>query len=997
MTNKTVPITTNDMEKLLAENEQLRHHVRTLQAEHAALQAEHATLQTEHAALQQEKATWQQTQTAETGYRLLAEHTNSFILRYRIAPPPGFEYISPSITRIMGYHPEEYYADPDLHWKTVHPNDYPILKTIEDTNPFQTEPFTLRYITRQGEVVWIELRSSFIFDENDQAVAVESIGRDVTSQQELLEQLHASRAQLQAIFDNAAVGIVISDRAGNYHFVNRHATETIGYSQQEIYQLQLTQLVHPDDLEALFFERQHLFDGSISTYRCERRYLHKDGSIIWVDVAARPLYNQQGEIDTLLAVLVDITDRKTMEENIHQINAELEQRVVQRTADIQQANLELQQANERLAYYAYLVESVSDAIISTDTDLRIKSWNRAAQRLYGWQADEVLGKHVTSILQTIFPEDSAMTWQQEYWSGEVQQRHKDGSLLVVQMSVSALRNPANEYIGIVAIKRDITAQKHAEEQVRFQSYLLSAIGQAVIATTLDGTIIYWNQAAEKLYGWSQEEAIGQTTLSLLTGSSEAIVEQGCEIMQQLNQGEAWSGEFYVTHRDGERFPVLVTDVPFHDKDGNLTGIIGVSTDITERKKAEQDLQRAYVQLQETNDLLQRSRDLLRIIFDTIEDSLVLLDRHGIVLAANQPAARLMERPLEAILQQPWESLCHLPPLHGEQVLQSEQSPAPHRIFPCLWILDTLQGGSQYERCEQFITRDGVVCMLDIKALPVFQQRESDDRPAVIEQMVLHMADITERMQLESLLVENERLATIQQLAQIVAHEVNSPLQVVMNALEIIEGEDQQTSAEFLRVALNEIERIGRIVHQLKDIQKLPDTTKTPVDINRLIEQVLLLLSGKLASNNIRVECLLANNLPLICAKAGDLHQVLLNIIMNASEAMEAKNGGILRVRTAMSGGYFFSAETLNVHKQRFDTPIPSYLMIEIVDTGIGILQSLQEQVFAMAFTTKTQGMGVGLFISRKIIAQHGGEIHLTSQPGSGTTVTIKLPYEGTQV
>ncbi len=565
---------------------------------------------------------------------------------------------------------------------------------------------------------------------------MESIGRDVTNQQLLEEELRSSRAQLQAIFDNAAVGIVISDRAGNYHFINRHATETIGYSQQEIYQLQLSQLVHPDDLEALFLERQQLFDGTISSFRCERRYLHKNGSIIiWVDVAATPLYNQQGEIDTLLAVLMDVTDRKTMEEDIRQINAELEQRVAQRTADIQQARQEVQ----------------------------------------------------------------------------------------------------------------------------------------------------------------------------------------------------------------------------------------------------------------------RSRDLLRIIFDTMEDSLVLLDQHGTVLAANQPAARLLERPLESILQQPWESLCHLPPIPGEQVLQSEQSPAPHRIFPSLWILDTLRGGGQYERCEQFITRDGVVCMLDIKALPVFQQGESDGCPAVIEQMVLHMADITERMQLESLLVENERLATIQQLAQIVAHEVNSPLQVIMNALEMIEGEDQQTSTDFLRAALNEIERIGRIVHQLKDIQKLPDTTKTSVDINQLIEQVLLLLSGNLASNNIRVECLLASNLPLICAKAGDLHQVLLNIIMNANEAMEAKNGGVLRVRTAPSGECFFSAETLSLHNQRFNSRISSHLIIEIADTGIGIPQSLQEEVFAMAFTTKARGTGVGLFLSRKIIAQHGGEIHLVSQPGSGTTVTISLPYEGTLV
>lgn len=138
---------------------------------------------------------------------------------------------------------------------------------------------------------------------------------------------------------------------------------------------------------------------------------------------------------------------------------------------------------------------------------------------------------------------------------------------------------------VIVIVRDITERKQAEEVLRFQAQLLDAAGQAIIATNLEGEIIYWSRYAETLYGWEAAEAIGRNIVDVTP--TDATREQAAEIMAELAKGEYWSGEFLVQRKDGTTFPAIVVDAPINDKAGNLIGIIGVSSDISERKRAEQ--------------------------------------------------------------------------------------------------------------------------------------------------------------------------------------------------------------------------------------------------------------------------------------------------------------------------------------------------------------------------------------------------------------------------
>jgi PAS domain S-box-containing protein len=149
---------------------------------------------------------------------------------------------------------------------------------------------------------------------------------------------------------------------------------------------------------------------------------------------------------------------------------------------------------------------------------------------------------------------------------------------------------------------DITGHKSAEKQIRFQARLLDAVGQAIIATNPQGRIIYWNRAAEELYGWSKEEVMDRPIVEVTP--SQEMLERAEEIMSELRAGRSWSGEFVVQRKDGSTFPVMVTDTPVHDEQGNLEGMIGVSTDITEIKKMEE---------------LRRSEERFRLLAENAQD------------------------------------------------------------------------------------------------------------------------------------------------------------------------------------------------------------------------------------------------------------------------------------------------------------------------------------------------------------------------------------------
>jgi PAS domain S-box-containing protein len=165
----------------------------------------------------------------------------------------------------------------------------------------------------------------------------------------------------------------------------------------------------------------------------------------------------------------------------------------------------------------------------------------------------------------------------------------DGKRLWYRANSSPIYDEEGRIVAGILVAQDITEQKRVEERLRFQAHLLDAVGQAVTAIDMQGKITYWNRRAQDLYGWSAEEVMDRLAVEVLV--SEDQEERAGEIRSELRAGRSWSGEFVVRRRDGTTFPAMVTDTPVHDERGELIGIIGVSTDITERKRAEKEIER----------------------------------------------------------------------------------------------------------------------------------------------------------------------------------------------------------------------------------------------------------------------------------------------------------------------------------------------------------------------------------------------------------------------
>ena len=241
--------------------------------------------------------------------------------------------------------------------------------------------------------------------------------------------------------------------------------------------------------------------------------------------------------------------------------------------------------------FAAIVESSDDAIISKDLNGIIKSWNKGAERIFGYTQDEVIGKSVTILI----PEDrsdeepeilSQISSGKRVEHYETVRLRKDGTLINISITISPILNESGEIIGASKIARDISDREMRDKQIRFQASLLDAVEEAVIATDLEGTILYWNLFAEELYGWTPAETLGANVVDIIP--STATRRDAAEILTQLREGVSWSGEFVAQKKDGTVFPTLVTDSPIYNKLGELIGIVGVSIDITDRKIAEDE-------------------------------------------------------------------------------------------------------------------------------------------------------------------------------------------------------------------------------------------------------------------------------------------------------------------------------------------------------------------------------------------------------------------------
>jgi len=475
----------------------------------------------------------------------------------------GFE-----LNEIMGKKPSTFLQGPETDPAVVR---Y-MRKKISNRQAFKCD--TVNY-SKSGHKYWIRIQSQPEFDSTGKLTGYFSIQTDITKEKDAEQAILKLSERLTLATTSAKMGIwdwnIVDDIVTwDKRMYELNGNETLNITDP----LNLTEnLVHPDDLERLNNDLNDALMG-IRDFKTEFRVVWPDKSIHFLEAHAIVSRNKKGIGIRMIGGNVDITERKEAEEELIKLNEEVAK-------------------SEK--FFKGLIENSDDMITMIDITGKLIYASPAVSKKFGHTPEELLN---LNIMEVIHPEDIpvagafiaelmghpaiAMT------APLIRERKKDGTYIWIEGTLTNFLETDGIY-AIVANFRDITERKKADEENRFKANLLNTVGQAAIASDLDGVVTYWNKAAEHIYGWTPKEAIGRNIIDLTTYF--ATKDRAVQIMKELKKGLTWTGEFRVQRKDGTDFPALIINSPIYDDNNKLSGIIGISSDISEIKKLEELLEK----------------------------------------------------------------------------------------------------------------------------------------------------------------------------------------------------------------------------------------------------------------------------------------------------------------------------------------------------------------------------------------------------------------------
>ena len=658
-----------------------------------------------------------------------------------------------------------------------------------------------------------------------------------------------------------------------------------------------------------------------------------------------------------------------------------------------------------------VLDAIPTPVSYVDTSLRFRYNNRAYDawvgrpraELYGTPVREALGeKAYAEILPHM---QAALAGREAHFERELE--YPDGRRRYVSVSYIPDFDAAGAVRGFVANVRDFTERRHAEDSIRFQAHLLDTVEQAVIATDLEGRITYWNDYAERLYGWPAAEAVGRNIIEVTPAAGEST--QAAEIMSRLAAGETWSGEFNVRRRDGTSFPALVTDAPIHDEAGRLVGVVGVSTDLTERKRSEAAVHAAERRaLREYETLLHRlthlaeslgtARDHLTIFRDLRDFAVVSVPCIGIFISLYDEARGVRTA------QYAWGDgeevdVSSLPPMPVSAEGPNSVAVRRRQVVITNDYWQTKQAGRgqvgilvgednglrpQSSLVAPMATMGRIVGTVEVQTYENHAYREEH---VTAMKMAANLAAVAiENMRLlqfetkareaaeEASRLKDEFLATL-------SHELRTPLTAILGWASMLR--DTRLDEKTFKTAVEIVERNARtqqqIVDDILDVSRIITGhlrfDAEPTDLRGVVEAALDTVRHAAAAKSITLRAEFEPGVGPVVGDPRRLQQVFWNLLSNAVKFTPF--GGEVRVSVGREG---------------------AHARVTVEDTGQGISPNFLPYVFDRfrqgdQSTTRVHGgLGLGLSIVRHLVELHGGSVCATSDgEGKGAAFTVELP------
>ncbi|MCA9974122.1 MAG: PAS domain S-box protein, partial [Anaerolineales bacterium] len=444
-----------------------------------------------------------------------------------------------------------------------------------------------------------------------------AIVRDVSKRKQTERELQRSNNLLRAIIEAAPAAIVGLDLEGNVQTVwNPAAERMLGWRAQEVMGRPMPSV--PTEAQEEFKSFRETMRNGLTLDGVEVERQRRDGRSINYSIYASPVRDPDNQIIGNIAIMVDITERK--------------------------------QAEQSIALMSFALDNVHEAAFLLDENARFHYVNEEACRVLGYTRDELLNMYVTDIDPDLLLEHWHELWHniKAHSSLVMESRHrtKNGRIFPVEISATYFKYDGREYD--LALVRDITVRKQAQQKVAELAAIVQSSGDAIIGKTLDGTIISWNKGAEKIYGYTANEMIGQSISTLFPPER---INGLPHILDKIRAGEHI--EHYETTRrrkDGQEIHLALTISPIRDTDDNIIAASTIGHDITAHKQAEQehlDHLQFLESLDQVNQAIQKTNDLDQMMSNVLEAVLSIFgcDRAGLVFPCD-PQAPFWHVPME---------------------------------------------------------------------------------------------------------------------------------------------------------------------------------------------------------------------------------------------------------------------------------------------------------------------------------------------------------------
>ena len=429
---------------------------------------------------------------------------------------------------------------------------------------------------KNNEIVDVNLSLSIL--KNHEGKVVGSIGviQDITEGKLTQEALQESEQKYRTLVDRAKDGIAIV-QDNKVEFLNKGAAQMLGYTVDEIYGTEFSKYIAPELRKMLIQRYKDKMEGNKTPDIYESKLLKKDGKTIPVEINTCLMDYNGRPAD--FAIVRDITERK--------------------------------KADKKIKYQADLLNNVSDAVISTDLDFKIKSWNKAAEQIYGWKEKEVLGKLGKDFTKLSFPNGRKKDIVKQVlkngkWDGEVLNKHKNGNILNIYTSATFVKDSEGKPVGLVAVNRDITGRKKAEEKFqksedKFRN--LAEHSPNMIFINKSGRVVYANRKCEEIMGYKRKELYSPDFdfLTLIAPESKKLIKTSFK--RHMNGEGIDPYEYKLITKDGKKIDAIITTKLLEYEED--IAILGIITDIVKQKKTEEELKKAHWKVAKLNQELEQ--------------------------------------------------------------------------------------------------------------------------------------------------------------------------------------------------------------------------------------------------------------------------------------------------------------------------------------------------------------------------------------------------------